>query len=246
MFRPTVLITRPEARVAEDSAIWQAAGWRAVSFCPMAIEPVPSALAALSAQYAQAQAVFWVSPTAVQTAIPLLCGRLTVTDVPNIAVGRATAAALEQAGCRRIMVPDDGQDSEAVLRLPVWQQLPRAAYVLIVRGEGGRTLLSDSLQQQGFQVALAEIYRRKKQAVDWAVLQDESVRAVWVASAETARLMFEQVPQELVQKLKSLLYFTHHSKISAALQQLGVEKIEVIDRLSRDILSPYAESISDE
>ncbi len=243
MFRPTVLITRPEARAAADRAVWQSAGWRSVSFCPMAIEPLPQALADLPTRYEQADVVFWVSPTAVQTAFAVLGDQLAIANVPNIAVGRATASALEQTGCRRVVVPDDGQDSEAVLRLSVWQQLPQAARVLIVRGEGGRSFLPESLQQQGFQVELAEIYQRKMQAVDLAVLQDESVRAVWVASAETARLLFDQVPLELVQKLKSLLYFTHHSKIAAALQQQGVEKIEVIDRLSRDILSPYAESI---
>ena len=54
---------------------------------------------------------------------------------------------------------------------------------------------------------------------------------MWVASAETARLMFEQVPQELVQKLKSLLYFTHHPRIAEALYQAGVQRVELITAL---------------
>ena len=232
---PVILIVRTEGREAADVAACRAAGWQPVPFSPQKIVPQTAALNELPTQYAAADAVFWVSPGAVQTGMAALPAEL-YRDKPNIAVGRATAEALHAAGCRQVIAPESGQDSEAVLQLNFWQQQPIGSKLLIISGEGGRNLLATALTARGWQVARAAIYRREPQPVDWALCQKAQPQAVWITSAELVRLLFAQVPSELVQNLQSLLYLVHHSKIAEALYQVGATRIQVVDRLDKDFL----------
>ncbi|MBB1518339.1 uroporphyrinogen-III synthase [Aquipseudomonas guryensis] len=80
-------------------------------------------------------------------------------------VGAATAqildAYLDPHG-QRAICPATGDDSEALLALPELQQAlatpePR---VLILRGEGGRELLAETLRERGVTVDYLELYRR--------------------------------------------------------------------------------------
>ena len=231
---PVILIVRTQGRQTADTEVCRAAGWRPVWFSPQKIEPQAAALADLPAQYAQADAVFWVSPSAVQTGMTALSAE-ECRNKPNIAVGRATAQALREAGCRQVIAPADGQDSEAVLRLPFWQQ-PIAGRLLIVSGEGGRNLLAAVLAERGWQVVRAAVYRREPQALDWAAYRAAQPLAAWVTSAELVRLLFGQAPPELAQSLKSLLYLVHHPKIAEALYQAGATQVEVVERLDEHFL----------
>lgn len=223
-----VLLLRPPQRLADDLAACAAAGCLGVPFSPMTIEAQNDALAQLPAQIAAADAVFWVSPSAVATAAWNFADTL-----PHIAVGAATARALRQAGAAQVFSPDTGNDSEAVMRLPIWDQLPSRATVLIVRGKGGRDALAHDLRGRGLNVVFAEIYRRCPQNVDWTLFQTLSPQYVWVTSAQVAQMLFAQTPAPLMQKLKSLLYLTHHPRIAAALQAQGVARTQVVADLSQ-------------
>ncbi|QMT32901.1 uroporphyrinogen-III synthase [Conchiformibius steedae DSM 2580] len=229
-----VLLLRPQQRLADDLAACAALGWQGVPFSPMAIEAQPDALAQLPAQIAAADAVFWVSPTAVETAAWDFSDTL-----PHIAVGAATARVLRAAGAAQVYCPDVGQDSEAVMRLPVWDSLPAAATVLIVRGCGGREALAQFLRGRGLNVAFAEIYRRIPQAVDWALFQTLPSPCVWVTSAQAAHMLFAQTPPPLMQKLKSLLYLTHHPRIAAALQAQGITRIQQAADLTQALCAAH-------
>ncbi|WP_275576186.1 uroporphyrinogen-III synthase [Aquitalea magnusonii] len=76
-----------------------------------------------------------------------------------------------------ILFPTAGSDSEALLALP---QLADVAgqHWLIVRGQGGRALLADTLCARGAQVSLAEVYQRVDGRPDWRLL-DEGRRTPW-------------------------------------------------------------------
>ncbi|KPN71295.1 uroporphyrinogen-III synthase [Neisseria sp. 83E34] len=237
---PTILLVRPAERAAADALICEAAGWRGVPFSVLEIVPDETQLAALPARYEAADAVFWVSPTAVQAGIGVI-DFACLSEKPNIAVGRATADVLRQAGCMTVYSPEKGNDSEAVIRLPVWQSLPCNARVLIVRGKGGRTYLAQALSGRGMQVEFAEVYRREPQTPDWQVFAKAKPDAVWIASAKTVRQFFSSMPDELVQAAKSLLYFTHHPRIAEALQQHGAARIELIQQFDVSNLNRYTE-----
>ena len=109
---PTMLIVRPSARAAEDVETCLNAGWRAEVLSPVEIEADAAGLELLSEQYARADAVFWVSPTAIETAVPYL--NLSDGIKIHIAVGQGSRRALERYLGRTVIAPHDGNDSEAV------------------------------------------------------------------------------------------------------------------------------------
>ena len=122
---------------------------------PVEIEPDEAALRGLGEQFSRADAVFWVSPTAIETAVPYVdfSDDLKV----QIAVGQASGRTLQRCGAKNVSVPQEGNDSEAVLRLPVWDTLPQGARILIVRGRGGRDF-GGVVKEKGFAVEIAEAY----------------------------------------------------------------------------------------
>lgn len=77
-------------------------------------------------------------------------------------VGAATAAILEAYGLD-VTYPEQGDDSEALLALPAFQDSLRVhdPKVLIMRGEGGREFLAERLRGQGVQVDYLPLYRRR-------------------------------------------------------------------------------------
>ena len=225
---PAILIIRPENRFAADAAACRAAGWTPVPFAPFRIVPLPKALSHLPQAAAHADALFWSSPTAAETAAPHLSGSLKTT-VPNIAVGAQTAAALQRTGFTNIHHSETGSDSEAAFSLPVWHTLPQHARVLIVRGTGGRAWLGGQLAARGFTVEYAEIYLREPHELDWTRFQAAAPEAAWAASSEAVRAIFARCPPPLRQKLKSLLYFARHARIAETLSQSGAQRVRTAD-----------------
>jgi uroporphyrinogen-III synthase len=108
-------------------------------------------------QASRADLMIFVSANAVQYAFPLLPDQLPLT-VDIAAVGTATASALDDAGLPPTLVPER-MDSEGLLELPALQQVDGKS-VIILRGNGGRELLADTLAARGAEVAQVEVYRR--------------------------------------------------------------------------------------
>ncbi len=77
------------------------------------------------------------------------------------AIGNRTASALRQFGLPPDDIPTTGFNSEHFLALDSMQaDCMFRRNVLIVRGQGGRELLAQTLRQRGASVAYAEVYRR--------------------------------------------------------------------------------------
>ena len=225
---PAILLIRPENRLAPDIAICAAAGWQAIPF--FRIAPLAETLFRLPQIIPPAQALFWVSPTAVEIAAPHI-GSLK-TKIPHIAVGSQTAQALRQQGFINIHAPAHGNDSEAALALPIWHTLPQGSTIAIIRGQGGREHLAQTLRQRGFAVQYAECYQRISQPLNWHTFQAAQPQAAWITTAQLAQELFTQCPQAFRQNLKSLLYFTQHPRIAQTLTALGATHVHTIAHLS--------------
>ena len=159
-----LLLTRP----AEDcAALAQTLGAQGVfSHCMplLAIEALDETPEQRSA-FADLQrycAVIVVSKPAARIGLQLLAQHGAPTpELPWFSVGAATAAVLAEQGLG-VHFPDLGDDSEALLALPALQQAiaAPAPRVLILRGEGGREFLAESLRSQGVSVDYLPLYRR--------------------------------------------------------------------------------------
>ncbi|MCS4533621.1 uroporphyrinogen-III synthase [Neisseria montereyensis] len=231
---PVILIMRPQARIAADAAECEAAGWQAVPFSLTRIEPEEQALHQLNERFQKADAVFWVSPSAIEIAAPYI---EFVSDGPvQLTVGEASKQALAAFYRGEVICPAAGNDSEALLALDIWQKLPPAAKVLIICGHGGRDFLKKGLLKRGFEVETAEVYFRRPISPDWALFKAVKPQAAYITSTEAVRILFDCVPEGIAESLRTLLYFTHHPRIAEVLRNAGVHNIKMVQRLDKEVL----------
>ncbi|MCG6943614.1 MAG: uroporphyrinogen-III synthase [Thiohalocapsa sp.] len=160
-----VLVTRPAAQADGLCRLVEAAGGRPVRFPTVDIRPPTDPAAAAARLVEPWDCIVFISRNAVEGALALAGDALHASPARLAAVGRATAAAMKRAGMAPSLVPDAGFDSEALLAMPALTAIA-GQRVLIVRGEGGRALLGNTLAGRGADVAYAEVYRRAAPSVD--------------------------------------------------------------------------------
>lgn len=146
-----VLVTRPAAQAPALAADIEAAGGQALLFPVLVIEPVP-----LATEPPDADWYIFISPNAVKHGWPLVAAQ--AAKAQRAAVGPGTAQALTDLGYPAHVHPTTG-NSENLLNESALQTMAEQR-VVIVRGDGGRDLLADTLKQRGAQVSYLEVYRR--------------------------------------------------------------------------------------
>lgn len=184
----------------------------------------------------QYEMVAFVSPNAIDAVF-----RIVDCWPPQVAlavVGEGSRQALARYGITdataRIFRPNDPQraDSEALLETLDLQAL-KGKQVLVVRGETGRELLSDTLRESGIQVSQVAAYRRSAPLLDeprreqlrdlltgdstWIVTSSEALRyLVDMADATGGRQALEHlrgqrllVPHIRIKETAQLLDFRH-------------------------------------
>lgn len=166
-----VLVTRPVHQAGHLCDLIAAAGGRPIRFPTLAIRDLSDspAVCARLAQLADYQLAIFISPNAVRYGLAAISrqGGLP-TGLKLATVGNASAVTLQQAlGRMPDIVPTDNYDSEALLALPALQQV-LGQHILILRGEGGRELLAETLRRRGASVDYAEVYRRERPEPDSA------------------------------------------------------------------------------
>jgi uroporphyrinogen-III synthase len=226
--RPCLALMRPRLAAAADIDCCVRAGWVPLVLEYQQLQPQPAVLQQLVLKSLVQNVVLWVSPSAVHIAAKYVS---LSESLLHVAVGASTASTLASYGFKRILYPVDGHDSEAVLRLPLWQQLK--GRLLLIRGVGGRDLIINQLHQQGWQIEIADVYQRQPQPVNWSVLTQKahegSLKAVYMTTTAAVQAWFTQLPPDLYAVSKSLLYLVHHPRIATALTEYGVLTVQVSD-----------------
>jgi len=139
--------------------------------------------------------VIFVSRHAVRFGLPLLAHYWPQwPQLKWFSVGPATADELKQHGVDSTFVEPAG--SEGLLLLPQLQQ-PEGKQVLIVRGLGGRELLSDTLSQRGATVRYLEVYERVKVTKTdlWERIDQAGIDTIVVSSIEILDSLSRVCPQ---------------------------------------------------
>lgn len=197
-----VLVTRP-AMQAEALCQMLAARGAEVRRLPLqSIEPVRPSASVARALAAARDAQFWIftSVNAVRFASALDQGVWPAT----IAVGRATADALERGG-HRPQVPVGAYSSEAVLQMPALADVA-GARIAIITGEEGLNLMADTLRARRAEVQRIPVYRRvalplAAAALD-AALQD--CDAVLLTSGEAFQHLLAHASPAQRERLRAL------------------------------------------
>lgn len=224
-----ILVTRPAGQAAGLAARVAELGGRPVLFATLAIAAPadPAAFERAIAGLPGYHYAIFVSPTSVERAWPAIVARHGgwPAGVVPAAVGQATARALATVGVEHVLAAASGADSESLLALPAFTDMA-GRRVLIVRGEGGRELIADTLQARGAQVDYAECYRRTLPAADPAPLLDlwrrGGVAAVTVTSREGFINLAGLIGQAGADLLRGTPVFAPHPRIADAARDWGV------------------------
>lgn len=156
----SIVITRPAHQAALITQRLQAAGAHVTGFPLLEIVEPKDQLAYLShlSKLSQYDYLIFTSPNAVDRALSKLSGKVPV-GVKVAAVGKKTAQALSRQNIVVSVVPENTFNSEALLACPELQSAKGQSFA-IIRGEGGRDLLRDTLRLRGAQVDYLDVYRR--------------------------------------------------------------------------------------
>ena len=218
-----IVVTRPRELALALAQLIENAGGHAILFPAMVIEelPPPESLRRLKAF----DLAIFISPTAVHKAVKneLLWPRVA-------AVGPGTKRELEKRGMRSVLSPLAGADSEALLDLRELRHMA-GKRVLILRGEGGRELLGDTLKSRGASVEYAQCYRRVRPDADPAPLlaawANGAVRAVTVSSSESLENLFAILGAPGAAQLRETPLFAPHQRVAEHAVRLGVGEVIV-------------------
>lgn len=244
---PWVLVTRPQPQADEWVAHLQALGLQAVAVPLLGIAdpadaaPVRAAWAWLAGTPATGTTppapvvVMFVSPSAVERFFGLKpAGLAWPPGVIAAGTGPGTRRALLSAGVpdAAVLTPPEQAgafDSEALWALMHNRLAWAGQAVLVVRGEGGRDWLADTLRQQGAHVHFVEAYRRTV-----PVLDAPAQAALRQALLQPAACCWLFSSSEAVGHLPTLapgadwsqaLALATHPRIVAAARRLGIGRV---------------------
>lgn len=228
-----ILVCRPQAQSQRLLQLLQQHQAIPLHFPIIEIDTIPDALVQLPLQVAQVNWLVFISPTAIDTAWPVLAGYL-LPGHKLACVGASSAKKLSRLAARPVLYPLQGSDSDALLALPELSDLTGNT-ALIIRGKGGKTLLGDTLLQRGARVAYADIYQRVDGQPDWPHFDQQPPDAIVLTSSEMVTRMFDLAGSARKAALQCQLYCVPHPRIAQTLMQYGVTRI-VTTRADDDAL----------
>jgi uroporphyrinogen-III synthase len=224
-----ILVTRPQAQARGLARLIEEAGGRAHLFPAIVIEDV-AAPAALGRLHEFDLAVF-VSPTAVAKVMPHV--RAWPRTLRVAAVGGGTRRSLEKHGIAGVIAPRAGADSEALLAVPELQEMA-GKRVAILRGDGGRALLGETLAARGARVEHVSCYRRLRPDPPARPWRAGELAAVTVSSSQGLANLFEVLDPGL---LRSTPLFVPHARIAARAAELSVREVVLAGHSDEDMFS---------
>jgi uroporphyrinogen-III synthase len=210
-----ILVTRPRELAQGLADLISGAGGEPVLYPAVEIRDPrdPAAARALLARAGQFELAVFVSPTAVRRACALHAG-----PWPRrvAAIGEGTRRELAARGFTEVIAPAGRADSEALLELPAmagWRS------VLILRGDGGRALLGDTLAARGARVEVAECYRRARP--EGAPLPAGRLDAICVNTSEALENLAGLLGRE---RMAEAPLFVSHPRIAGLAAQRGLPR----------------------
>jgi len=228
-----LLLTRPAEECGAVAAVLAEAGIHGASLPLLAIEPLPETAEqrATVLELDRYCAVIVVSKPAARLGIELLDRYWPQPPLGPawFSVGAATGAILADYGLDASW-PSLGDDSEALLALPrLGEALARPdPKVLILRGEGGRELLAETLRARGVQVDILELYRRY--LPDYpagtlaATLRSERLNGLVVSSGQ-GLLSLRELAAHTWPEMLELPLFVPSPRVAEMARQLGAKRI---------------------
>lgn len=240
----TILVTRPSPAAEALVERLQRAGRVAWSLPLIEFTPgqdlalLPQQLAALH----PGDLVFIVSQHAIHYAAAHLrqAGFTWPATVNYYAIGRSSALALHAASGHAAAYPRERETSETLLQFRDLHRLT-GKRALILRGNGGRELLADTLEQRGATVTLSECYQRCAKYYEGALegrrWRDRGINTIVVTSGEMLQQLYSLFPA--IDREEWLLHcrlIVVSKRLATLARECGWREITVADGADNDAL----------
>ncbi len=218
-----LLVTRPQPQASRLAQALTAQGFRSLVQPLLTLEPL--------AQVTELPQAHWLIAVSVHAVAQL--PRPLPQGLNVAAVGEATAQALETAGAQQVLVAQP-PTSEGLLALPQLQDMTGQT-VLLAKGQGGRELIQQTLEQRGAQVQPLVVYRR--QAIDlpddcaeqW---QQAGVDRLLLTSGSLMEALLAQVPAETLPWLLSLPVLVPSQRLAEQAKAAGFTHTQLMQDAS--------------
>lgn len=245
----TLVVTRPRAQAARTAKALREAGADVIEFPVLDIAPIEASLP--SHALADAVGIIFVSANAVQFGLPVIAraGKIGVA-MQLFAIGRATAAALADAGYDDVVSPQQSIDSEGLLALP---QLHSVAgrHIILVKGlseRGGRPLLEQTLAERGARVTVLSCYRRApttppseaKDALE-ASLASGRPHACFALSAETLESLVRIFATMDIPSRPEIVLLVPNPRVAAVARAHGLDKTAEVPMAESALIAALSE-----
>ena len=215
-----IVVTRPREQAAALAQRIASLGGNAILLPLLEISPAgdQEKLHAQLERIVRFDLLVFISPNAVKYGMAAI-GALP-PGVRVATVGQGGAQALRELGVADVMAPAERFDSEGLLALPELRDVC-GWNVAILRGDGGRELLGDTLKARGASVEYVTCYRRGKPSFDAGALWAAQPDALTVTSSEALCHLREMFPESDRDRLTAIPLFVPHQRIAAMASQQG-------------------------
>ena len=229
-----MLVTRAEHQSAPLCELIRIHGGHPIAFPALEISGPenPEATQLQLAQLEHFDIAIFISPNAVSHGLAILADKTPLRRLKIAAVGKGTSRVLKQAGLTVEITPADRFDSEALLETPELSDV-KDRKIIIFRGNGGRSLLGDTLQQRGAKVVYVEVYRRCKPTADPTELLTNwsaTVNVVTATSIDILNNLADLLGAEGAQKLRHTPLLVVSKRMQAHAQKMGCRSIILAER----------------
>jgi uroporphyrinogen-III synthase len=232
--RLRVLVTRPAGQAAGLCRLLEAAGYEAVQLPAIEIrEPADlEALQLLAETLPGYDLAVFISVNAVNHGLDYL---LRLRDWPKhvkiATVGASSAAALGEYGMKPDLFPVHRYNSEALLALDELQEM-HGKRVVILRGNGGREHLRDTLLARGAVVDYVEVYHRACPDIDpelmHSLLRPGILDVVIVTSNESLQNLYTMAGEKGQHLLRTLPLVVVSERQAVLAQELEFEHAAMV------------------
>lgn len=222
-----IVVTRPREQAARLTQYIERFGGRALLFPLLEIAPAADQanLREQISRIAQFDLAIFISPNAVQYGMAAIHAAGDLPTTLKIAtVGQGSAKALRELGIADIITPTENFDSEGLLALPELQNTA-GWRVLILRGDGGRKLLGNTLKARGAIVEYVTCYQRSKPQLDAVALLNDAPDVITVTSSEALGHLWQILDDTRRDNVHDTPLFVSHKRIAELAHQQGWRQV---------------------
>ncbi len=233
----TVVVTRPAHQAENLCQLIEAAGGEALRFPVIEIGPPqdPKQCKVQLARLTEYDLAIFISANAVNAALAIQ--PVWPENMAIAAVGKATAQALAAKYMPVTYVAPEPYNSEALLSLPDFQQLADK-HIAIIRGNGGREFLRNSLQERGAEVDYVECYQRMKPQSETTPLYEawdqKQIMPIVVTSNQSLINLQAMIHQDYQAELLAAPLFLISERTATLSTELGFTQTPVIATAAND------------